>query len=445
MVRIRQLFLVGTTGILLTAVAVLAQESPSRPSSGRQDNVTPWVDNEAIRRLAMQLKGMSGDKLDPDLLKQLMEFAKKNPNATEQQKQEFAKQFLKDKPNLKDNPQQLEGLLKGLGFDPKNPPPGMDWPQFDPKASPPQPSVKPGQVQPPSLPKPPASTNLPNQPKDPIIQPGGADVTDQPENPLNGKNSSVQPKQPGQTWNPDKLAENQKQLQQFTGWWEQNIGPLNETPAVQQLIKEILTNSAEGGAGTFGDLFKGDPNEMPDLGGGGGWKLPDFGFGAGASSTDAGFTPPSAPSGGSFGSFGGVGGADGSWLPVVVLVVVLAMALVLWWLWPKLIGQRDGEPRPLPGLGPWPIDPRRIADRESLVKAFEYLSVLVCGAGAKVWNHVTIAAALERASPHAEALADPLARLYAIARYTPANEELPPGALTEAREYLCELAGVQAP
>ncbi len=188
-----------------------------------------------------------------------------------------------------------------------------------------------------------------------------------------------------------------------------------------------------------------DPNDVPDLGlGGSGWKLPDMGFGSGASSTGTGFTPPSAPDATSFGGFGSVGGVGGdSWLPVIVLAVVMAVALVLWWLWPRIVGLRD-EPRPLPGLGPWPIDPRSIADREGLVKAFEYLSVLVCGAGAKVWNHVTIATALERAVPQADALADPLARLYAVARYTPANEDLPPGAIAEARQYLCELAGVRA-
>jgi hypothetical protein len=90
------------------------------------------------------------------------------------------------------------------------------------------------------------------------------------------------------------------------------------------------------------------------------------------------------------------------------------------------------------------VDPRSIADREALIQAFEYLSVLMCGGGARTWNHVTIASALERAVPQAEALADPLARLYAVARYTPADQPLPPGAVAEARGYLCELAGVPA-
>ena len=69
-------------------------------------------------------------------------------------------------------------------------------------------------------------------------------------------------------------------------------------------------------------------------------------------------------------------------------------------LWPRLVGTRSGDPRLLAGLGPWPVDPRTIADRAALVRAFEYLSVLRCGTGAKVWNHVTIAAELRRLYPN---------------------------------------------
>ena len=130
-------------------------------------------------------------------------------------------------------------------------------------------------------------------------------------------------------------------------------------------------------------------------------------------------------------------------------VVTAAGALVLWRFWPYLSGKLGvgaGVPRPLPGLGPWPVDPREIADRDALVRAFEYLSVLVCGAGAKAWNHVTIAAALGRAVGDAgTAAAEPLARLYAVARYTPADEPLTAGDLAEARLHLSRLAGVSAP
>jgi hypothetical protein len=246
----------------------------------------------------------------------------------------------------------------------------------------------------------------------------------------------------------ETLERRQRQFQAAAGWWENNVGPLDETPALRQLLVEMFTGQSGTGedTGSLGELLDGPAGEgfgkIADRLGGSGFNLPKLGLGGDAG--DSSFTPPSAPSGSSFGGIGGFNGGASSWLPVVILLVAAALGLVLWWLWPKLMAGGEAGPRPLPGLGPWPVDPRTIADREALVKAFEYLSVLVCGGGVRTWNHVTIASALERAVPQAEALADPLARLYAVARYTPADEPLPPGAVAEAREYLCELAGVPA-
>ena len=94
------------------------------------------------------------------------------------------------------------------------------------------------------------------------------------------------------------------------------------------------------------------------------------------------------------------------------------------------------------GLGPWPIDPRRIHTREDVVKAFEYLSGLICGASAKTWTHSTIADALaELAATHGETAVQ-LARLYELARYAPLDEPLTRDELMEARELVCGLAGV---
>jgi hypothetical protein len=94
------------------------------------------------------------------------------------------------------------------------------------------------------------------------------------------------------------------------------------------------------------------------------------------------------------------------------------------------------------GLGPWPIDPRQINTREDVVKAFEYLSVLICGPSAKMWTHGTIADALsELATTHGET-AVMLARLYELARYAPLDEPLTPDELIEARNLVCGLAGV---
>jgi hypothetical protein len=88
------------------------------------------------------------------------------------------------------------------------------------------------------------------------------------------------------------------------------------------------------------------------------------------------------------------------------------------------------------------VDPRTIATREDLVRAFEYLSVLICGAEARTWTHGTIARALvDLAATHA-ATARLLARLYELARYAPLDEPLNPAELAEGRRLVCELAGV---
>jgi len=134
-------------------------------------------------------------------------------------------------------------------------------------------------------------------------------------------------------------------------------------------------------------------------------------------------------------------GFGGSWFPVVVLgIIVLAIVL---WIVLKNLRTATPELAVIPhGLGPWPIDPRRINTREDVVKAFEYLSVLICGESAKTWTHNTIADALaELAVTHGETAVQ-LARLYELARYAPLDEPLTRDELMEARELVCGLAGV---
>ena len=84
--------------------------------------------------------------------------------------------------------------------------------------------------------------------------------------------------------------------------------------------------------------------------------------------------------------------------------------------------------------------------RQDLIRAFEYLSLLVFGQSARTWNHRDIAARLrERAGTSAAErcrAADHLADLYERARYAPPADPLPDGELHEARRDLCLLAGV---
>jgi hypothetical protein len=260
-----------------------------------------------------------------------------------------------------------------------------------------------------------------------------------------------------------------KSLKAFAAVWERNIGPLDETPEVKRALFD-LASSANGlnldllddkGNSIWDLIRKGDGSglDFGDLmdGSGGNWKLPNMDFpslklgrwfgrttpGTGSSSSSWSWgtssprvrTPSTGGSG--FGSFG----FGGSWFPVVVLGIVVLVIL----LWMVLKNLRTPVPEVAyvaGGVGPWPIDPRRINTREDVVKAFEYLSVLLCGPAAKTWTHNTIADALaDLASTHGET-AVLLARLYELARYAPLDEPLTHEELMEARELVCGLAGV---
>ena len=209
------------------------------------------------------------------------------------------------------------------------------------------------------------------------------------------------------------------------------------------------------------DLLKngdGSGLNFGDFGEGGNWKMPQFDFpsfklgnwGGGSSSSGGGSSsswnwgsssprprPGSSGSGGSggFGSFG----FGGSWFPVIVLGIVV-LGILLWVLLKNLRQQTPEVGVLTDGLGPWPIDPRLINTREDVVKAFEYLSVLICGPSAKTWTHNTIADALsDLAATHGET-AVMLARLYELARYAPLDEPLTHDELMEARELHLRLA-----
>ncbi|HET6574340.1 MAG TPA: hypothetical protein VFG68_12090 [Fimbriiglobus sp.] len=458
----RGLLAIGS-GVLLSATALLAQP-PRRTGPGVELPLGPaTVSPESLRQVAEQLKLLQGANLDPKLVSDVLKLKAQHPNLSNR---ELADKLLSDHPELRDGKQQeaLKQWLRQFGVEPgENGPFGggaFPWPPNRPPGA--QPPVPPAGGRPGPGERTPGRFGPP--PPQPIPQRGnpgrnGGGVRPPPESrpgrPFemrNGMNDQFPPPRP-QNWDNEVSAETlerrQKQFQAVAGWWENNVGPMDETPALRQLLMDMFTGQSGSGedTGSLGELLEGPAGEgfgkIADRLGGSSFKLPKFGLGDGPG--DSNFTPPPPPpSGSSFGGLGGFSGGAGSWLPVVALLVVAAVGLVLWWLWPKLMARGEAVPRPLPGLGPWPVDPRHITDREALVKAFEYLSVLVCGGGARTWNHVTIASALERAVPQAEALADPLARLYAVARYTPADEPLPPGAVAEAREYLCELAGVPA-
>jgi hypothetical protein len=403
---------------------------------------------------------MSGE--DRSLAEQIWQAYRNSPGSSLQQ---VAEKFLKDRPDIDPKKwEQLRDVLTrqpGVRLPPTLPPVPPVFPPRDPALPP--------HVTPPFLPPkgvdpefPGATDPAPRPRPQPGVRPRPGDdpppppVAERPDEP------------PPNLWDgPDEdPLRKDKKLSKFLALWEKNFGPIGESPAFRSFLLELMTGAdGDPGSGPAGGLLDllADPNTggedvsdwLDAQGTTGGWDFPDLGLKdwnlGGWGKTDApdvGGRLPNTESAWFRGSgASGSGGSGDSWLSVILFVAVAAGALVAWRYWPYLSGKLGVRPpRPLPGLGPWPVDPRAIADRDALVQAFEYLSVLVCGTGAKAWNHVTIAAALGRAVGTAgEAAAEPLARLYAVARYTPADEPLPEAALAEARRHLSCLAGVAAP
>jgi len=415
----------------LSSTALLAQPPRDVP-------IVKEVGPDDVRRVGDWLRKMQGGKgldgFDPKMLEQFNRLKKQNPDASDEQ---IARQLADQFPGLND-PEQLakwKDIFDKYGQQPSIPP-GKN----------PDPLPRKNPVGRPPFERPPQ-----NQP--PQFRPDGARV---PE-PLKGRkmdqfdrtNSGMDRGTNRGSTTPEDAARKQRQFGTAAKAWEENFGPLNDTPAVKQLLFELVTGQDGSGRNKdgFGDLFEQGAPDAKSLDtildsdvDSSGFKLPEIGLGKLDFGGSGASTPPSPSSSGP--SFSGFNGGEGSWLPVILFVAVLGGALLLWWIYPKLIGG-DSGPRPIPGLGPWPVDPRTINDRAALVKAFEYLSVLLCGGGARTWNHLTIAEEFRRQMPQAEAIAEPLAWLYAAARYTPANEPLPPGSLELARVYLCDLAGVK--
>jgi len=402
------------------------------------------LDPEALKRLSAMLNGGGeSSKLDAQQLELLQRFLKDTENdpvrrqamidAARQQYQDNPQQFQRDLKQTNPNAsnEDLKQLMQNLGKPGDPPPPRLPKPGERPPASRPQPTE----------PKPPGSN--PNRPNDPF-NPG----------PVN-KQPIPNPQQAG-----NKPGANSEQVQGAVQMWEQTVGPIDSTPAVKDAIVDLFGNGGPGSNqkpfwDTTPDTGSGGSTPSSDFwkfmnGGSGGasnWSTPSWMKNFNASSPSApsapktGFNAPSAPN---IGGLGGIGIAGLGTVGTVIFALIFAaiIGFLIWKFLPLVKELRNRTPKPLPGQGPWPIDPRTIHDREGLVLAFEYLSILVCGNGAVVWNHLTIAEALRDALPHVEHLAEPLARLYAVARYTPLREEIPASAYAEARHCLCQLAGV---
>lgn len=355
----------------------------------------------------------------------------------------------------------------GDPIDLKNPP------KFDPpppkvndRLPPPRPKVDP--ANPPKVnPNDPLNKMEPARPVDPknpiAPPPDDGKRRFDPDNPLGNPNDT-----------PEKMAKT-KAVETATALWEKNVGPIDESPAVKRAIIDLVSDNETmealtdaNGKNLFDFLRDGsgpDGNDFGDLFGKGGdsnWEWPkfdmdwgrgrnlDLDWGSGGNrrpppdfntSRSSRWNWGSGSSGGS-GMGGGfnIGGATVPWLLVFILLAAL-IAFVVWWKWGDLF-QPQTATAFAGGPGAWPIDPRNINTREDVVKAFEYLSVLICGPAAKTWTHSTIAEELiALAATHGET-AVKLARLYELARYAPLDEPLTRAELMEARRLVCDLAGM---
>jgi hypothetical protein len=142
----------------------------------------------------------------------------------------------------------------------------------------------------------------------------------------------------------------------------------------------------------------------------------------------------------------GGGGAAGG-LPVQQIawvVAAVAMITIVWQGVGKKVAARVA-PRGF-RLGPWPVQPHSVADRDDLVAAFEYLALLRLGAVARTTNHRAVAARLQADEPDAERrdAAGTLARIYERLRYEPHPVPLAENELAAARKNLSMLARATA-
>ena len=453
--------------------ASFALPALSPAQDGKPRAVDPPPTAETLKRLAQQLQGnpQLPNDIDPQLLKLAQQYLEKNPdilkdpNFQEQVKQ-WQQQAKSDPNGLVDQlkqqnpkltPNQLDTLKKqfqqGNGGGPQ-PPPNIGQPP-----NPPGPSDN-------------QNSNLPPKFENPVPKP--PPVAPQPIQPNNQPFDNFGKPSP----NTADKAQASEGYQQTVAFWENNFGSIENTPELKKSLIDMFSGEGKSPWDGGGNGNPWNPNGgSGSAGGNNPWNNPNgssdpnqSGFVSWLKNTTSSGPPswwknmtnwnksaapppnvgsgwkPPQPSGLGSGSGGGFGDlSSGAWpIAIFVLVIVLAVAAFLAWrYWPQIQAKLLNKPKAVPGLGPWTIDPRDVKDRETLVKAFEYLSVLVCGDGARVWNHLTIADAFRQHVPGAAPFANPLARLYALARYSPANEAIDPADIAEARGYLCRLAEVQ--
>jgi hypothetical protein len=240
-----------------------------------------------------------------------------------------------------------------------------------------------------------------------------------------------------------------KELMDFAARLGGKNGLLEKSPAMRDALRDLSrTLETDGKHSLVTDRAKGLGDRLPGLGNYFHLDRPDLGKTLLSKAPDVhlgknglGVSAPAAWQGSPVGASTAAGvGA----LQVLVWLAVLVVVGVLLW---RLLAWRQARAAAAAGwrLGPWPIHPAAVRTRGDLVRAFEYLSLLLLGRTALTWNHLEIAARLST-DPQASQgnAAARLAYLYEQARYAPPAEVLPDAELAAARRHLCLLAGVPA-
>lgn len=479
--------------VLLACGSARAQFSrPAPQPPGQHEPIAGPLNSEQVKQALERL--LKGNGFPPGMLKELQKQMKAGGKDFNEQQIKAMLDWLEKNPELRKQFEQIAkssgpkpggnqfsseqmGRLKDLfsKIPPGAAPNGSLTPPGGPPPTPPPvngelKNTNPGGGEPVRPPTPPAPAGpLLENPGLPNPMLGGADEVPIPKiDPTLGAN----PFDPDET--PKERAKNTAE-----SLWTRNVGPLDETPAVKKLLYDLVDGTegfkdAEGNsfwdtlsketgdATSFSDFLKdaalGDswtmPKfDMPSLN----WGRSDWDFGRDrgrdrGSSGDSWWNRRGSSSPNSRGGWSGPGvptvnlpgiGAVGWPVVLVVSILIVLFGCLLIW---RLGDWKKASPDDGLGLGDlskWPIDPRRIATREHVVLAFEYLSVLICGPTAKTWTHNTIAQALaDLAVSHAET-AGMLARLYELARYAPLDEPLTTAEVAEARRLVCRLAGLE--
>jgi len=461
----------------LTSGAVHGQENPSHrlwlgyltPDQVKAALARLTADegttNEALEKLIKEYLAKNGTPTDPQKLDEAIRRITGDKQLMEQLRR-IARQRSTDpqQPGTLTS-EELRRLLSTRPGDPTKPPgiPTEIGPlRPDPKVDP-DPGPEPAPVEP----------NDPTRPA-PVLPPIAPPNPPQPD--PEGRFKPIEPNPFPEPSEPNEPSDPRaRSLEAFAALWERYIGPLDETPEVKKALFDLLTGDGfdfdlkdEKGNSIWDLLKRGDTSgqELTDLLNGNNsgwqWKFPqfewpsfDWSFGGGRSGDNSSGNSGGS-SGGSWwgrnsrassyqgggGSWGfGPGGLGSSWLPVVILALVI-LTVFLWLKYRDLRKRRMTLVAVNGGPMAWPIDPRSITTRQDVVIAFEFLSVRICGPAARNWTHLTIAKALQDlAETHAET-AGKLARLYELARYAPLEEPLSTPQLLEARNLVCELAGV---